>query len=110
MLFLLLIVISSELHEKRRRKKYIEGQKKLHKIICVRDITFLGARPPYYVIFCRFFRLLPTFRLFRFYVEFFFSAPENGGGGWRPSCPLVSTALLNFTANPLSGKTLVLKL
>ena len=37
----------------------IELQKKVHKRICVRDITFLTARPPFYVIFCCFLRLLP---------------------------------------------------
>ena len=34
----------------------IELQKKVHRRICVRDITFLTARPPFYVTFCR---LLP---------------------------------------------------
>ena len=45
--FLLLSVILSEL------------QKKVHKRICVRDITFLVAHPPSYVLFCRFFPLFP---------------------------------------------------
>ena len=34
-------------------------QKKLHKTICVGDITFLTARPPFYVTLCYFLRLLP---------------------------------------------------
>ena len=42
-LFLLLAVISSELPEKPRRKK-------VHRRLCVRDITFLTARSP----FCHF--------------------------------------------------------
>ena len=56
-LFLLLAVIS-ELHEKPKGIK-IELQKKVHRKICVRDITFLTARLPFYVIFCCFFCLLP---------------------------------------------------
>ena len=66
MFYLLLTVILSEIHENPRKK--IELQKKVHRKIFVRDITFLAARPPY-AIFCRFFRLLPLFRLLRFYVE-----------------------------------------
>ena len=37
----------------------IELQKKVHRRICVRDITFLTARSPFYVIFCCFLHLLP---------------------------------------------------
>ena len=37
----------------------IELQKKIPRRICVRDITFLTARPPLYVILCCFIRLLP---------------------------------------------------
>ena len=37
----------------------IELQKKVHRRICVRNITFLIAHPPFYVIFCCFLRLLP---------------------------------------------------
>ena len=44
-LFLLLSVILSELHEKPRRNKK-KLQKKVHRWICVRNITFLTARPP----------------------------------------------------------------
>ena len=39
----------------------------MHRIDRVREITFLSARPPSYVILCRFFRLLPPFRLLQFY-------------------------------------------
>ena len=50
----------------------IEEEKiELHKTICVRDISFLAARAPSDVVFCRLFRFL------RFYVEKNFS-PENG--------------------------------
>ena len=66
MFYLLLTVILSEIHENPRKK--IELQKKVHRKIFVRDITFLAARPPY-AIFCRFFRLLPLFRLLRFSAE-----------------------------------------
>ena len=43
----------------RRREEGIKLQKKVHRIIYVRGITFLAAGHPY-VIFCHFFRLLPT--------------------------------------------------
>ena len=56
--FLLLTVILSELHEKPRRIK-IELQKKDHRRISVREITFLTTRLPFDVIFCCFLRLLP---------------------------------------------------
>ena len=36
----------------------IELQKKVHRRICVRIITFLTARPPFYVTFCCFLPLL----------------------------------------------------
>ena len=39
----------------------IKLQKKLHKRICVRDTTFLTARPAFYVTFCCF---LQAFLLF----------------------------------------------
>ena len=57
--FLLLAVVLSELHEKPRRNKD-ELQKKVHRRTCVKDITFLTARLPFYVIFCCFLRLLPS--------------------------------------------------
>ena len=47
----------------RNQEVKIELQKKVHRRICVRDITFLAACPSSSVIFCRFFRLL------RFYEE-----------------------------------------
>ena len=56
-LFLLLAVIVSELYEKPRRNKN-SLQNKIHKRICVRDITGLTARLPFFVI-CFFLRLLP---------------------------------------------------
>ena len=56
-LFVLLSVILSELHEKPRKKN--ELQQKVNRRICVRDVTFLTAHPPFYVIFCCFLRLLP---------------------------------------------------
>ena len=46
-LFLLLAIILLELHEKPKRKA--ELQKKVHRSICVRDITFLSALSPFYV-------------------------------------------------------------
>ena len=46
-----------------------ELHKKVHTRICMRDITFLAARPPTYVIFCRFFLLFLLFRLLEFYIE-----------------------------------------
>ena len=45
------------------QEEKIELQKKVHREVCVRDNLFLAARHPSYVIFCRFFRLLPSFRL-----------------------------------------------
>ena len=54
--FLLLVPILLELHENQRRKNC--NRKKGHRRICVKDITFLAAYSPSYVIFCRFFRVL----------------------------------------------------
>ena len=56
-LFLLLAVILSGLHEKPRRIK-IELQKKVHGRVCARDIIFLTARPALCVTFYCFLRLL----------------------------------------------------
>ena len=59
-LFLLLAIILSELHEKPRKNKdwvtekstfLKKVQKESTGIICVRDITFLTARPPFYNVF-----------------------------------------------------------
>ena len=47
----------------------IELQKEVHRRMCFSDILFLIARPPFYVIFCHFSRVLCPFRLLRFYVE-----------------------------------------
>ena len=47
--FLLLAVILSELHDfMRNQKRKIELQRKVHRSICMRDITFLTARSPFY--------------------------------------------------------------
>ena len=43
----------------RNQEGKIELQKKLHRRICVRDITFLTAHPPFYATFCCFLRLFP---------------------------------------------------
>ena len=51
--FLLLAVILSELPEKPKRKDWVT-KKKIHRSICVRNITLLTARSPFYV-----FLLLP---------------------------------------------------
>ena len=51
-LFLLVAVILSDFYEK--PKGYIESQKKIHRGIRVKDITFQTAYPPFYVIFCYF--------------------------------------------------------
>ena len=75
----------------RIQEEQIELQKKVERRICVKDISFLAARPSSYVIFCRFFRLLPPFCLLRFHVEKNIFATENrlgeGAGGacvYRP--------------------------
>ena len=52
-LFLLLAVILLELHEKPKRK--VELQKKVHRSICVRDITFLSALLSILCLFAAFF-------------------------------------------------------
>ena len=53
----------------RIQKEKTELKEKVHRRICVRDITCLAARPPSDVIFCRFFNLLLPFRLLRFYAK-----------------------------------------
>ena len=95
-LFALLVVILSEPYENQEGK--IELQKKVDRRICLRENTFLAARPPSYVIFCCFFLLLPAFGLFRFYVQKIFLAQENGGLAGAP-IPPVSTALISETVN-----------
>ena len=54
------------------REEKIELQKKVHRRVCVRNITFLAARSASQVIFCGFFRLI------RFYAEKKIDASENG--------------------------------
>ena len=39
----------------KNQEKKIGLHKRVHRRICVRDITFLAAHPPSYVMFCRFF-------------------------------------------------------
>ena len=72
----------------------IELQKKVHKRICISDITYLAAHCSSYVIchFCRFFHLLPPFCLLgkKMLCSKKFLAPENGVYGLQHS---VSTAL-----------------
>ena len=43
----------------RNQEEKIELQQKVNRKVCVRDVTFLTAHPPFYVIFCCFLRLLP---------------------------------------------------
>ena len=61
----------------------IELQKRVHKRICVRDITFLAACPNYYVICWNVFCLLLLFGPLQFYVEKE-NAQENGEGCGAP--------------------------
>ena len=53
----------------RIQEKKIELQKKVHRRICVSDITFLATRPSSYVIICRIFRLFVSIRLLQLHVE-----------------------------------------
>ena len=53
----------------RSQERNTELQKKVHRRTCVREITFLAARPHSYIIFRQFFHLLTPFRLFQFYIE-----------------------------------------
>ena len=73
----------------RIQEKKIELQKKVHRRICVRDITFLATRPSSYVIICSIFRLFVSILLLQLHVEKKDFAPENKGGGggegWRGS-------------------------
>ena len=52
------IIIRASCETKNQEEK-IELQKKVHRTICVRDITLLAARSSFYVIFCWFLHLLP---------------------------------------------------
>ena len=65
----------------RIQEKKIELQKKVHRRICVRDITFLATRPSSYVIICSIFRLFVSILLLQLHVEKKDFAPENKGGG-----------------------------
>ena len=57
-LFLLLVVILPGFHMKPRRKDWVS--EKIYRKICVRGIKLLIALPPFYVILCCFFCLLPS--------------------------------------------------
>ena len=76
--FLLLAVILSELHKNSRRKDWVT--EKVYRRICVRNITFLAACSPSYIIFCRFFLLI------RFYVEKKNSRENGKVAGTHPQC------------------------
>ena len=54
--FLLLPVILSDFYGKPKRNDWLT--EKIHSRICVRDINFLTAGPPFYFIFCCFLHLL----------------------------------------------------
>ena len=69
------------------REEKIELQKKVHRRVCVRNITFLAARSASQVIFCGFFRLI------RFYAEKKLLL-QKMVGDWCPPADPVSTALL----------------
>ena len=73
----------------RNQEGRTELQKKVHRRICVRNITFFGYMSSFLCHFCRFFRLLPPFRLVRFYIKKIF-ALENGGGEGRLVLPAPS--------------------
>ena len=64
-----LVARYSIIRAKWNHEEKLELQKKVDRIICVREITFLAAHPSSYVIFCCFVGLIPPFCLFRFYVE-----------------------------------------
>ena len=56
----------------RIQEEKIESQENVHRRICLRDVTYLVARPTSNIICC-FSCLLPPFRLLRFYALFFFA-------------------------------------
>ena len=69
-LFLLLAVIIQG-HLTSQEGTKIELQKKVHRRICVSDITFSNAHPPFYVTFYCFLRLLPL----PFQVQYLLNGP-----------------------------------
>ena len=79
---------------KRIPEEKIELQKRVHRSTWVGENTFLAAWPSFYVIFCRFFRLLPAFRQLRFYMKKIFCPRKYC---WNPPWK-VSRALKIFTA------------
>ena len=54
----------------RIQEEKIELHRKVHRTICVGDITFLAARPLTYVIFCHFFHLRTLLQLFKIFKSF----------------------------------------
>ena len=82
----------------RNQEGKIKLQKNVHRRICLWDSIFLAARPPSYVIFCRFILLHPAFDLFRVYVQKIFFALENGGAAGASISP-VSTTLISEIVN-----------
>ena len=81
----------------RNQEGKIELQKKVHARICVRDITFLAARPPFMVISSCFFHQLPPFCLVQFYEKKQITPKnEKWWEGEEADSPLppVSTALI----------------
>ena len=76
MFYVLLGVTLSELHENTRRKDWVT--EKSTEIVYGTSL-FFAARPPSYIIFCRFFLLLPHFRVLQKMVR-----------GWRSTACLPS--------------------
>ena len=85
------------------QEEKIEFLKRVHRRICVRDITFLAAGPLSYVIFVAFFVYCV------FYVEKSCFAPENGGGGrrrWGNWYPLRPQFLRPWTLKVIFSKNI----
>ena len=64
----------------RIQEERLHSNKKVHRRIFVRDITFVTEHLLSYVIFCGFFRLLLPFRLIQFYKERKFCSRKWWGG------------------------------
>ena len=64
-----------------------ELQKKVHRRICMRDINFLAARPPF---LCHFLLLFSSTPILRGKIKF---TPENGSGETGATYLPVPTAL-----------------
>ena len=63
----------------------IELQKKVHRRICVKDITFLTARSPFYVIFVAFFIYSPSIKVHNIVMDGILLDVEN----MKISCYLI---------------------